>query len=214
MQPEAYSRPAGQNSVQAELDRRQSSRLRRKPGGGLSTDKHMDKLDKSPRLRGRARVSVISGSGSTGSPFKKVRSDVNLDRADSPDYAKRLSRPKFDHLNANDQRVHNNLPRVQTVQFGEHPEVTALDSQRDGHTSPVHSEGGVDGGLSQGPSYSQQTDFLGTMDRKHPIQVYGQGCDLQSQGSGPHLQSIAGRVSTHTGVPASQRGFDDQSARG
>lgn len=152
MQPgEGYNRPPGQHSVQAELDRRQSSRLRRIPGGGLSTDKHMDKLDKSPRLRSRARVSVISGGGSTGSPFKKVRSDVNLDRADSPDVAKRLSRPRFDQLNADEQIAHG-LPRVQTVQFGEDP--TALDAQREVRVSPMHSESGLDGGLSQAPSYS------------------------------------------------------------
>lgn len=51
------------------------------------------------------------------------------------------------------------------------------------------------------------------MDRKQPIQVYGQGSE--SQGSGPHLQSIAGRGSAHAGVPPSQRGnFDDQSTWG
>lgn len=58
----------------------------------------MDKLDRSPKqVYGRGKASVISSSGQmTTSPFKKVRSDVNLDRADSPDMLKRLSRPKFD----------------------------------------------------------------------------------------------------------------------
>ena len=92
------------------------SNYQRKPVGGMSTEKNIDKLGKSPgSLRGHrgGRTSVVSGGGSSDrhSPFKKVRSDVNLDRADSPDVGTRLSRPRFDNLNREDNYALDNLMR-------------------------------------------------------------------------------------------------------
>lgn len=94
----------------------------------------------------------------SNSPFKKVRSDVNLDRADSPDMLKRLSRPKFDHLN--DTEDHNNtLSRVHTVHIVDGQDLSARGPPRSpndpnyGNTSP-HSDARMDDRLSQGPSVS------------------------------------------------------------
>lgn len=79
----------------------------------------MDRLDRSPRPGGHGRsvkASVISSGGAShNSPFKKVRSDVNLDRSESPDIAKRLSRPKFDQLNETELNNNNTLTRVHTM---------------------------------------------------------------------------------------------------
>ena len=88
---------------QRESERRTNSKYRRRPapGGVASTEQQLDKLDRSPKYGAYGRsvkASVISsgGAASNNSPFKKVRSDVNLDRSESPDMAKRLSRPRFD----------------------------------------------------------------------------------------------------------------------
>lgn len=79
----------------------------------------MDRLDRSPRPGGFGRsvkASVVSSGGAShNSPFKKVRSDINLDRSESPDMAKRLSRPKFDQLNDTDLNNNSGLSRVHTM---------------------------------------------------------------------------------------------------
>jgi hypothetical protein len=108
-------------------------------------------------MYGRAKGSIISSGGQmSNSPFKKVRSDVNLDRAESPDMLKRLSRPRFDQLN--DTEDHNNtLSRVQTVHIVDGQELSARGmaqgDRNHGGTSP-HSDARHDDRLSQGPSVS------------------------------------------------------------
>ena len=102
-----------------------------------------------------AKGSIISSGGQmSNSPFKKVRSDVNLDRAESPDMLKRLSRPRFDQLN--DTEEHNNtLSRVQTVHIVDGQELSARGhgERNPGNISP-HSDMRHDDRLSQGHSVS------------------------------------------------------------